>query len=377
MSATLGSAAISRATLRIPRFGVPVANVTLTDDTALTNGSRLTLTVGDLALVGTVTWGSDFGGAAGYTWEAGAGKWSTVVPSRPYHDDNGIMLSRVAADLAADAGELGAVLAMPDRSLGTNWTRPAAPARDLLDALSGGQWWVASDGVTHVGPRPSTATTSSTLTLHYDPALRLATAQLADDTVSTLLPGVTLTAQGLAGPLAIISSVVHAEAESISVDLYGEISGPDLLRALVDALTQWRAYLRLNPYTVATVATDGRVAVQPADARDASSPDAPLLAHLAGIPGASYVLAPGAQVAVTHLAGDPGSPIVFGHAPGALPASVLFDATGTISLGSGASPLALANPLITWIDALILVLLAHGITPPNAPIIAATKAMGV
>lgn len=349
MTATLGTLAVSRARLRNPRHGIALAVVALTDDTVIAIPSRLALAIGDSTKTGTVTDGGDFGGQASYTWTAGAGLWSTVLPQRPpYHDDGGVMLSAVLADLARDAGEIGAILdGIPDKSLGTNWTRPEAAARDLLDALAGGQWWIADDGVTHVGPRPAGTYSSSTLTLSYDPSIRRGVAQDSGDLIAGLAPGVTLSAQGLATPILIGTAVVVVEGDDISVELYGEKTRSELFRAMVDACTEWRDYLLLNPYTVVGLANDpgvpGGVAVQPTDARAAAFPDAPALGHMSGIPGATYALATGSNVAVMHLAGDPGSPIVFGHLPGTLPDSVTFDANGPINIGgSGGGPLALA-----------------------------------
>lgn len=389
MTATIGSYAIARARLRIPPRGVASAVLALTDDTAIPIPSSLALTIGDLTMTGTVTNGADFGGQAGYTWEAGAGAWSTLLEQRPpYHNDGGVMLSAVAADLAQDAGELGAVLdGIPDRSLGADWTRPTATARDLLDALTGGAWWLANDGTTHIGPRPAGTYSSSTLTLHYEPAIRMGRAQDSGDLIAGLAPGVTLSAPGLAAPLLIGTAVVVVEHDDIAVELYGEKTSGELFRAMVDAVTQWRDYVLLNPYTVSTVGGDARVAVQPTDARSAPFPDAPALGHMAGIPGATYTLAPGANVAVMHLAADPGSPIVFGHLPGPLPVAVTFDASGSITIGgtagavnvggAGAAALALASPLVTWAGLVNTALAAAGHPAAALGAVATTIAKGV
>lgn len=380
MSATLGTAPVQSVHARIPRYGVPSAVVSIADDTTLANGSRQVITIGNRSMVGTIYTGDTFGGFTAYTWEGGAAKWGTFLPpSNPYHDDRGVMLSAVLADLARDAGEIGAVLdGIVDRSLGFDWTRPAATARDLLDALSGGAWWVnEADGVTHVGRRPVGSYSSQTLTLDYDPALRRAVAQDADDAISMLLPGVTLSAPGLTAPMLIASAAIEVHHDSIAVELYGEMVGPELFRAMVAACTQWGVYLRHNPYTVASVDLDtGRVAVQPMDARAASFPDAPALSHMSGIPGATYTLARGAGVGVAYLAGDPGSPIAFGHLPGVLPTSVVVDAATTWSVGPSAVALVKDAPLQSWVAALTTACAGHGITVPALTGEATTKLMG-
>lgn len=350
MSATLGSAAVSSATARVPRYTAAVATVALVDDTVLPTGVPTTLTIGDLSMLGTIRAhevGADFGGQARYTWIAGAGAWSSSVKTQPYHDDNGIMLSRVLADLAKDAGEIGCVLdGLPDKSLGLDWTRPAGLASDQLEALSGGQWWVnASDGVTHVGPRPASAVSSPNITVEpFDGALSRAVVRVADDTFSALLPGATLTAEGLPGPLTVAATTLHVDGASISAELWAEVTGPELLRRIVAHLTAGTLFHRRMPYAVASVASDGRVAVQPADGRATAFPDAPLLAHVAGLPGVSVVLVRGARVLVDYIAGDPASPVVAGYFPDVAPQSIAMavQSGGTVNVG-GNRPLCDGN----------------------------------
>lgn len=392
MTALLAGVPISSATFREPRYGAALADVALIDDTALVVGSRATLTIGDRSMLGTIRPGGDFGGQAGFSWIAGAGAWSATVLKRPYHDDNGIMLSAVLRDLALDAvtatgatdgASFGAVLEVADRPLGRDWARPTALARDLLGALATAaglgtdEWWVDDTGITHLGPRPATSLSSTTLTIDpYDPALRHGTARLFDDAISGLVPGATLTAQGLPAPLVIGATTIHVEGGALTVDLWGERTAAELFDALVDASTAWRAYLRRNPYRVLSVGGDGRVAVTPADARSVDFPDAPQLGHAYGLPGASYELQAGANVIVEHLAGDPGSPVVGGHLPGPLPVSLTLDATTAILVGGGAVPLVKDGPLQAWVAALTTALAGHGITVPALTGEATTKMRG-
>jgi hypothetical protein len=385
VTATLAGIPVSRAVLRIPRYGAALAEVQLLDDTPLPAGTRAPLQIGNLVMVGTVRPGGAFGGITGVSWIAGGDGWSRTVDRRatPTHNDAGVLLSQVAADLALDAGEIGVLLGVPDRPVGQDWVRPLALARDLLDALSGGQWWVDGAGITHIGPRLPSAIALPTLTVDpYDPALRMGTARVADDLVAGLVPGATLTAPGLPAPLAIGQTVLRLDGGALDVDLYGERTGADLLDAYINALTSWRAYLRAVPYQVTGVAADGRVAVVPADARGVLFPSAPLLGHAPGLPGASYTLAPGARVVVGCLAGDPGSPVVQGHLPGALPVSVVLDAATSISLGTGGAPLALAAAADAR-DAALLVGVNAALAHLSLPLIslpassAATKARGV
>jgi hypothetical protein len=388
LSATLGTASVSTALLRLPRFGAWVAEVSLTDDTALAVGSRQTLTIGDLSLVGTVTDGGDFGGRASYTVVGGAGAWGTVLPAHPYHDDAGVMLSAVFADLAVAAGELGTVLEVANRILGRDWTRPVGAARDQLDALTTprGQWWIANDGTTHLGPRPSSSLAApGTLSVaSFDPQTVHAVVQDANDAIAALAPGASLTAPGLPAALSIAAVAVRVEPGGIEVDLWGESPLSELLTRLVDARTAWRLFMPSSPFAVQAVAADGRVQVQPADQRAASLPGEPLVGHAPGLPGASYTLAPGAPVLLAFVGGDPGSPVVVGHpTPGALPASTALAASieiditaPLVQLGApGGSPVVInnGNALGLWLAAVQTALALLGHDPGIPPVISATK----
>lgn len=371
MTATLGGKAIERGRLTIPRRGAAHGDFALVDDAALTAGARTTLALGSLSLTGTVRPGGAFGGAAAYSWVAGAGSWGKVVASTPYHDDAGLLLSAVARDLAADAGEIGAALEVADRVLGRDWTRPTAPASDLLDALTGREWWIAADGVTHLGPRPSPAVTLQGLSVtSYDPNLRRATVELGDDGIAPLVPGIVLSAPGLPAPLSVGSVVVDVDAHRLTVELWGEAMGAEIMARIVDHLTAWRRYLPGNPYTVSNVGADLRVAVKPADARSSAYPDAPVLAHVPGVPGASCILQKGSAVVVSHLAGDPGSPVVTGYPlTGRLPIKVILAVDEGLCLGSGdgTHPVVVDNGLTDWLTAVRTGITSGGGTDPGPP----------
>ncbi len=378
MTASLAAAPIARALLRTNRRGVSHADALLADDTVLAAGTRATLTIGTRSLTGTTRPGGVFAAQGGYSWVSGAGTWGATVEAQPYHDDAGVMLSAVLRDLAADAGEFGIVLDVPDRILGPSWTRPTAPASDLLDALTGREWWLADDGTTHVGARPSTAIAPAVTVDPYDQALRRAVVQLGDDDIAAFLPGATLTAQGLPAPLTIGQVDVAVTGDRIGVTLWGEAGPAELLARIVDHLTGWRRYLQVAPFTVATANADGTVAVQPADARAAALPDAPALALAFGVPGVSATLQRGSPALVVWPGGDPGSPLVLGYPAGVLPEVVTLAAASAINIGGmGAAALTLWAPLLAWISGAITACAGHGITLPPAPTAATTIAKGV
>lgn len=339
-------AAISRADLHVPRWGVPMAPLTFVDTgLPLVVGSRCVLALGDLAMVGTLRPGGDFGGTATYTWVGGGGGWDTQVPARSYSDPDGVKLNAVAKDLAVAVAEVeinGAIFPpiVTDRSLGPTWARPAGLARDALDALSphattapnlGGQWWVGVDGVTRIGPREATSCKPSTLSIlgEFDVAALHGTVALEDDAIAQLMPGATVTIDGLPAPLTVGSCVVHATDGALTVELFGERSAAELLADLVAALTAYTRWHARYPFQVSSVVAGG-VNVDPLNALAAALPGLPALPQWFGVPGVTATLVEGAPVAVEFLGGSPGGAVIAGYGPGVNPSALGLAASGNI-----------------------------------------------
>ena len=140
--------------LLIPRYGLWTADVLLANATTLP--PQITLTVGDLSLVGNVFRQSDFAGSRGLRLVGGLGGWRTKVPARAYRNPAGVNLAMVAGDLAIECGEqMGA---MVDRFLGASYARFAGPASDTLRALFK-FWHVDPAGVTQGVDWPTSAVT--------------------------------------------------------------------------------------------------------------------------------------------------------------------------------------------------------------------------
>jgi hypothetical protein len=401
VSFDLSGSAISRvARFGVPRFGVPSADVVLVETPTLAVGSRVVLNVGDVAQSGTLRPGGSFGGTAHYTVLGGAGRWDAEVPAKSYSDPAGVKLSQVLADLAratrsnpADAttGETVA-LDVPDRSLGTSWTRDAGLASEALDALTGGQWYVATDGVTHVGTRPLRpfAAPPSLTVPGLDASLRLATIRLSDDALAALLPGCVLTAEGLPDALTIGSIIIRAEPGNIEIEAFGEKGPPELLADLIASLRAGDAYARLAPMQVAEVqGSTASAQPVPGDRRSVAIPGVPLLPQAYGVPGCSAVLQAGAPVVVAWLGADPGSPAIVLYPQGAAAVSVALQATGSLTLnapavtlggpaGSGAPVVTdTFGALTTYLTAVSAALAAagHPVGPPPTIASATTKAV--
>ena len=379
MSFTLQGSPLQSAIVRIQRFGVPSADVSTVDVLDLAVGTRVTLAVGDLSLTMSVASGGTFAGRSSYTLLGGAGKWSVPVPRKGHRSDQGITVTEVARDLATDADEIGVVIEPgAERPLGYAWERRAGVASDALDQLVGDAWWIASDGMTHVGARSSRAISPPTLTVqHYDPATRRATVALEDDACAQLLPGAVLTASGLPAPLDVGGCVLRVEGGTLEVDLTGERPPSELLAAVVRLLLGREKGAAPQLYQVDSDG-QGRTTAHAAGPSAASLPDQLGIDRCYGVPGVTADLAPGALVAVVCLDGSPGSPRVALYLPGTDPVTVKITASTSLAFvapavslggppGSGSPVVVDAFGLFSaWVTAVTAQLsaLGHPVTAP-------------
>lgn len=401
----LGGFGISRATLHVPRWGVPMATVTILDtDSTLVVGAAATLTIGDLAMVGTLRPGDTFGGTTSYTWVGGGGGWGAPIAARSYGDPGGLPRSRLVSDLGKEAGERGPILAVSDGSVGTSWARPAGLARDALDALSpheatapnmGGQWWVGADGVTIVGPRRATSTTPQTMSVEaYDPSTLRARVAFTDDAIAQVFPGATVTAAWVDGnPMSTFtvgSLVVNVSDDAITVDLCGERGAAELFADLIAALTAYTRWHAAYPFQASSPTTaQGETSVDPLNALSAALPGLPMLKQWPGVPGMTAMLAKGAPIAVVFLGGSPGGAVIAGYGPGVLPDALTFAATTSIALNTPGVTLGgaagLGAPVLTdpfgvltqWFDNISATFASLGrfLPPPTGFVSTTTKAV--
>jgi hypothetical protein len=373
MAYTLAGLDLRRAEGNVPRYGIPVASAWLTDEAALVAGARASLVVGDLTMKGTLRRGGTFAGSTEWILDGGAGGWSKNVAARHHRSDGGIMLSQVAADLAAEVGEQVVLEPGVDRSLGYAWTRIAGLASEALDAL-GVPWWVEVDGVTHLGTRPVLPVPSTVAfqVADYSPRFRRAQLVSPGDTFAAFLPGATWSAPGI-DPFTVTSFRLSVDRSSASLDVLEVLEASELFERLVARSAR---YYGRFAYRVADIA-GGRPSLQAVDAAP-GLPDQLYLDQVHGLPGASSTLAPGNVVLVGFRGGSPAAPYVTGYVSGT-PAQVLLDAATLIRLGgSGAQFAARADlvatelgKIVTSIDSLILA--AGGGTAYVPGSVAATK----
>jgi hypothetical protein len=199
MSFQLNGFDLSSARVSIPWSGVWFADISLTDGKALTIGDRANLVLSDLTMVGTILSGGEYVGRSNYMIVGGYAGWSKVVLRRPYRSDDAVKLSEVIADLARESGEKLALEPGTDRKLGYAWTRLGGTASSALRDLVGSSWWVAPDGITHVGMRPATTVPSSVKLVleEYDPRWKRATISCPDDKIAAFMPRATFSADNI------------------------------------------------------------------------------------------------------------------------------------------------------------------------------------
>lgn len=347
MPFTLSGVDLSTALVVLPRFDAWTAEVSTVDPLQLAKGAKVSLVLGDLVLAGAVVSGGTWAGVSSYCIEAGAGGWSKVVPARAYRDDGGIMLGKVAADLAAEVGEK-LVVDAGDRPLGYACERVGGVASASLHALAGSSWYVAADGVTHLGARP-VAPVPAGLTFvveSLDPVRRRAVLSTPDDLLAALAtPGATWSADGVDGLFTVNGATVIVSASSVRVEVSESVPGAEQMARIVDHLTHARRLLGYYLYEAREdVAADPHsgsppplgscslICLEAFDGLPARIlPDAVYVPKAHGLPGASSVLAAGTQVLLGFAGGSPGRPFVAFYLSGQpRPAAVGFDATAIV-----------------------------------------------
>jgi hypothetical protein len=196
--------------VRVPAGGAWTAELSVVDDAPLAAGP-VTLTLGNLVLVGAVARSAAHVGLLMVQLVGGAGGWGTPLPPRAYQNPPGVLLSMVLGDAAIEAGEALAVEG--DRTLGTDFVRMGGAGGTLLSALAPG-WWVDGAGLTHTAPRaPGAAITSDAVVEAYSGSAGRLVVSTEDP--AAWLPGATFANATLTTPLVIDSVCFHLENADI------------------------------------------------------------------------------------------------------------------------------------------------------------------
>lgn len=302
-SVALNGNAASACLLTIPGTGLWYAGVDLTDTVALSG--PVTLQFLDTTWQGCVVAGGVVDGRARYRIVAGTGGWGTTLPPKAYANDAGLKVSKLVADAASEAGEPAPTNA-PTTVLGPHFDRPALPASFVLNLLAPRAWYAGADGVVTFGARTALAA-SQLPVLDRNPASRSTTLGISDSAAG-LLPGIA-TEYGTAADVEL-----EAGPEGLRARLYAAPSGVSrrhaALARILAALDPGARFRGCHEYRVVTQ-TGERLNLQPVRSR-AQLPDLARVPVRAGVPGVKATHAPGSQVLVAFLDGDPSRPAVVG-----------------------------------------------------------------
>jgi hypothetical protein len=176
--------------LTMSLWGAWVADIVLSTSEPLPSVAD-SLAVGDLTLIGTVFRAASFAGARSARLIGGFGGWPKSVSAQDYRGSS-VMASTVLRDAATAVGEK-IVMGTTDTNL-FRFTREAAAAQRVLKSIAGASWWVAPDGVTHIGPRPSATVKGEFVVVAWSG--KTGKFEIATETLSEWLPGNTFTGPG-------------------------------------------------------------------------------------------------------------------------------------------------------------------------------------
>lgn len=359
MTALYAAVGTTRATsvqLTMPTFGRWSADVVLAEDVEQA-ATGVTLTVGNLTLVGAVTRQAGFAGARRLQLVGGAGGWDEDVTAREYRGGGsaltttdthgaaagvaagGVLLSTILRDAALEVGETVKLATGVDRIVGPFYVREVGPASRVLRQLVDRQWWIDGAGVTQIGPRPSARVASDFLIDNYEGAKGRVTISTED--LASWMPGATFS-NALIADTQTASSVSVVMGEGGKLRLEVMVGGDDRLlegfRALVRAEMARSTYAGCFEYSVsaATATTfDGRSTATTA------LPDLVGVPTRVGLAGAAFTPAVGSLVLVEFVNGDPTRPVVVSYDAQA-PAGMAIDSTGTMTVGASAGAVNMA-----------------------------------
>ena len=194
--AELGGNRIQSGSITVPYYGCLAADVLLAS--SATVDAQTTLTVGNLSLAVHVVRQASFAGSRSFRLVGGFGGWRKTVGARWYYSPASLPLATVLGDVATEIGETVSVPAA--RLLGSQYARSVGPAARVLEQLAP-DWWIAPDGVTHVGPRDGSLITTDKTIVNYSGSKGQFT--VATEDMASWLPGRTFTSQTITDPITI------------------------------------------------------------------------------------------------------------------------------------------------------------------------------
>lgn len=327
MTSRLGGLPVERASLTLPKWGVPMAYVQVASGELLSG--TVTLELAGSTHVMTIVSGNVYRERGWYMLAGGAGQWGKHIGALSYRNAAGVKASQVLGSVARAAGEtLGAV---PVKRLGDFYALPAGEASAALDLISPEAWYVDEAGVTQVQARPAGAFSQSYVLMDRRPDRNRIT--VAAENILGLVPGVTI--EGLTA-----ATVRHElTPESIRSHVWGDFGIGDrlfgALKKIIERVTASFSYFGRFEYRVES-ANGTHLDIRPA--RSAlGMPKFVAVPMRTGSPGASGTPAIGSSCEVMFLDGDPSRPVVVGFdgagADGFTPTASQLTSSGDVGLG--------------------------------------------
>ncbi len=155
---------ITSARITFPQFGAWHGDVTI----ALPNPVQgdITITIGDLTLVGHSYRMASFAGARSIRVVGGHGGWQQTVAPQAYETPSGVLASTVLGDVATAVKET--LDLAQDTILGSAFVRERCVASRVLRQIVGDTWWIDTNGVTKTAARSVSPITTDFQTIEYN-----------------------------------------------------------------------------------------------------------------------------------------------------------------------------------------------------------------
>lgn len=200
--ASLNGEQITSARITIPAFGAWHGDVTLALPNAI--AGDVTITIGDLTLIGHSYRMASFAGARGLRVVGGHGGWQQQVAPQAYETPSGVLASTVLGD-AATAVQETLVLAN-DIVLGSAFVRERCVASRVLRQIVGDTWWIDVDGVTKTAARDTSPIATDFQVIHFSGTT--GNFVIATEAIHDWMPGRTFTSPTVLTSQTISSSTI-------------------------------------------------------------------------------------------------------------------------------------------------------------------------
>jgi hypothetical protein len=315
--ATLNGVAVSQAAFTLPGYGMWWADVDLVEGEDLAKGTPVELALAGVTCAGTVVDGGVTSGKGAYRVVGGRGGLGRTLKRKPYLDDGGVKVSKVATDLATEAGET--IGTLPTTRMGPHYARREGPAYLTLNQLAPRAWYVDFAGVIHLGTRPVTTYGGDAVRTNVDP--RAGVIELAAESLEGLVPGVVV------DDLAPATDVEYQLQESrLTARVFARArlnARVEAIREIVAGLFPALTYGGVWEYRVVSPAVASKRYNLQAARTATGLPDLARVPVRPGMSGLTAKIKPGALVLVVFADNDPSRPQIVAHdatdAPGWMP----------------------------------------------------------